>query len=126
MQTAPPPAGVRHTRTVSSPYMTCIVTYCAHMADQDDGLDSLSSKELHDLAIHRARRHLDAKFFWNLMSVLPAAEAAAGETGEAASDIDHLSAHLDDVTESGEGETADLLRPFYLDYLRSHGVKAPS
>ena len=106
--------------------MTFIVTYCAHMAEEDDGLDALSSKELHDLAIHRARRHLDAKFFWNLMSVLPAAEAAAGETGEAASDIDHLSAHLDDVTESGRGETADLLRPFYLDYLRSHGVKAPS
>ena len=96
------------------------------MADQDDGLDGLSSKELHDLAVHYGRRHLDAKFFWNLMSVLPAAEAAAGETGEMASDIDHMSAHLDDVTESGKGETADLLRPFYLDYLRSHGVKAPS
>ena len=96
------------------------------MAYQDDGLDGLSSKELHDLAIHRARRHLDAKFFWNLMSVLPAAEAAAGESGEAALDIDRISAHLDDVTESGKGEVADNLRPFYLDYLRSHGVKAPS
>ena len=41
-------------------------------------------------------------------------------------DIDHMSAHLDDVTESGKGEVADNLRPFYLDYLRSHGVKAPS
>jgi hypothetical protein len=106
--------------------MTLIVTYCAHMADEDDGLDRLSSKELHDLAVRYARRHLDAKFFWNLSSVLPAAEAAAGETGEAASDIDHLSAHLDDVTESGKGETAEILRPFYLDYLRRHGVKAPS
>jgi hypothetical protein len=102
------------------------VTYCAHMADQQDDLDRLSSKELHDLAVRRARRHLDAKFFWNLMQVLPAAEAAAGETGEMASDIDHMSAHLDDVTESGKGETAELLRPFYLDYLRRHGVKAPS
>jgi hypothetical protein len=106
--------------------MTAIVTYCAHMADQDDSLDRLSSKELHDLAVRHARRHLDAKFFWNLISVLPAAEAAAGETGEAASDIDHLSAHLDDVTESGKGEVADNLRPFYLDYLRRHEVKAPS
>ena len=61
------------------------------------------------------------------MSVLPAAEAAAGEdAAEMASDIDHISAHLDDVTESGKGEVADNLRPFYLDYLRSHGVKAPS
>jgi hypothetical protein len=97
------------------------------MADQeDDGLDNLSSKELHDLAVHRARRHLDAKFFWQLMEVLPAAEAAAGDTGEMASDIDRMSGHLDDVTESGKGETAELLRPFYLDYLRRHGVKAPS
>jgi hypothetical protein len=106
--------------------MTAIVTYCARMADQDDALDRLSSKELHDLAVHHARRHLDVKFFWNLMQVLPAAEAAAGETEEAAADIDHLSAHLDDVTESGKGQTAELLRPFYLDYLRRHGVEAPS
>jgi hypothetical protein len=126
MQMAPAPTSARHTRTASSPCMTPIVTYCAHMADQDDGLDGLSSKELHDLAVRRARRHLDAKFFWNLISVLPAAEAAAGETGEASFDIDHLSGHLDDVTESGKGEVADNLRPFYLDYLRDHGVKAPS
>jgi len=97
------------------------------MADEeDDGLDNLSSKELHDLAVHRARRHLDARFYWRLMEVLPAAEAVAGETGEMAADIDRMSAHLDDVTESGKGQTAELLRPFYLDYLRRHGVKAPS
>jgi hypothetical protein len=126
MQGAPAPTSARQTRTAASPCMTLIVTYCARMADQDDALDRLSSKELHDLAVHHARRHLDVKFFWNLMQVLPAAEAAAGETEEAAADIDHLSAHLDDVTESGKGETAELLRPFYLDYLRRHGVKAPS
>ena len=102
------------------------MTYCAHMADEDDALDRLTSKELHDLAVHHARRHLDAKFFWNLMQVLPAAEAAAGETGEMAADIDHMSAHLDDVTESGKGATAEILRPFYLDYLRRHGVEPRS
>ena len=118
---APAPNSARHVRTTAP-----LVTYCAHMSDADDPLDRLSSKELHDLAVRHARRHLDAKFFWNLMSVLPAAEAAAGETGEMASDIDRMSAHLDDITESGKGETADLLRPFYLDYLRTHGVKAPS
>ena len=126
MQMTPVPTSALHTRTASSPDMTSIVTYCAHMADQDDDLDRLSSKELHDLAVRHARRHLDAKFFWNLMQVLPAAEAAAGESAEMAADIDHMSAHLDDVTESGKGETAEVLRPFYLDYLRRHGVKAPS
>jgi hypothetical protein len=30
---------------------------------QDDGLDRLSSPELHDLAVGRAKRHADAKAF---------------------------------------------------------------
>jgi hypothetical protein len=94
------------------------------MAEQDP-LEQLSSAELHDLAVRRARRHLDVRFFWRLMQVLPAAEAGAGEVGEAEADVKKLSAHIDDVTESGRGEVAELLRPFYLDYLKRHGVKAP-
>lgn len=89
----------------------------------DDPLERLSSKELHDLAVSRARRHLDLQFFLDLMRVLPAAEAAAGELDEAEADVMRLSAHIDDVADSGRGEIADLLRPFYLDYLRRHGVK---
>jgi hypothetical protein len=95
------------------------------MPDDEDDLERLSSKELHDLAVDRARRHLDVGFFWRLMEILPAAEAAAGELDEAAADVFSLSAHLDDVTDAGRGEIADALRPFYLEYLRSHGVKAP-
>jgi hypothetical protein len=34
-------------------------------------------------------------------------------------------AHIGDVTDSGRGETAETLTPFFLDYLRSHGVTAP-
>ena len=91
----------------------------------DDPLERLSSAELHDLAVKRARRHLDLGFFWRLMQTLPAAEAAAGETLEADADVQTISAHLDDITNSGRGQTAELLRPFYLDYLREHGVQAP-
>jgi hypothetical protein len=87
-----------------------------------DDLESLSSQELHDLAVHRAKRHVDVKFFWQLMQTLPAAEAAAGELDEAETDVLRLSAHVDDVTQSGEGEVAEMMRPFYLDYLRRHGV----
>ena len=90
----------------------------------DDGLERLSSQELHDLAVSRAKRHFDAKFFWDLMKTLPAAEAAAGELDEAETDVLRLSAHVDDVTESGKGEVGNMMRPFYLDYLRRHGVKA--
>jgi hypothetical protein len=91
-----------------------------------DALERLSSKELHDLAVDYARKHLDLKFFLRLMELLPAAEAAAGELDEAAADVQSLLAHVDDVTDSGRGEIAELLRPFYLDYLRSHGVQAPA
>jgi hypothetical protein len=94
------------------------------MADDDDGLDALSSKELHDLAVKRARHHLDVRFYWKLMQLLPAAEAGAGKMDEAENDVQRLSAHIDDLTDSGEGEVADLLRPFYLEYLRKHGVSA--
>jgi hypothetical protein len=86
-------------------------------------LDQLSSKELHDLAISRARRHVDLKFFWDLAKYLPVAEAAAGKLDEAEADINSAIAHVDDLTDSGEGDVADQLRPFYLDYLKRHGVK---
>jgi hypothetical protein len=88
----------------------------------DDALERLSSAELHDLAVSRAKRHLDVKFLWELMKVLPAAEAAAGQLDEANADIQRMSAHIDDVTDAGRGEVAEALRPFYLDYLRRHHV----
>jgi hypothetical protein len=90
-----------------------------------DGLDNLSSEELHDLAVTRAKRHLDVKFFWELVRLLPTAEAAAGDLEQAETDVMRLSAHLDDVSDAGKGEVADLLRPFYLEYLRNHGGQAP-
>ena len=93
------------------------------MAD-DDGLDALSSKQLHDLAVKRARRHLDAKFFYRLMKMLPVAESAAGEYEKSDDDMLRVSAHFDDVTNSGEGEVADLMRPYYIEYLRAHKVTA--
>jgi len=93
------------------------------MTDRD-ALDQLSSPELHDRAVSYAKRHLDVRFFWELMRVLPAAEAAAGELDQAETDVMRLSAHADDVTDAGRGEVADLLRPFYIDYLSRHGVSA--
>ena len=92
------------------------------MSDAADPLDRLSSEELHDLAVNHARRHLNVKFYWDLLKYLPAAEAAAGEYEEANADIQRMSAHLDDVTDAGQGEVAEQLRPFYLEYLRKHDV----
>ncbi len=87
-----------------------------------DGLDALSARELHDLAVRYALRHLDIPFFYRLMQNLPVAEAAIGDLEEAQADALTLRAHIDDVTDAGEGEVAELLRPVYLEYLREHGV----
>jgi hypothetical protein len=91
----------------------------------ENALDQLSSKELHDLAVSHARRHLDLRFFWDLLKYLPVAEASAGKLEEAEADMESVIAHVDDVTDAGEGEVGDLLRPFYLEYLQKHGVEAP-
>ena len=90
----------------------------------DDGLDALSSQQIHDLAVKRARRHLDARFFYDMIKLLPVAEAGAGEYEKSDDDILRLSAHFNDVSDSGKGEVGDLMRPFYLEYLRKHGVTA--
>ena len=37
----------------------------------ENPLEALTSEQLHDLAVKRAKHHLDAKFFWDLMRVPP-------------------------------------------------------
>lgn len=80
-------------------------------------LEELSSQELHDQALEHARKHLDLKFFWNLIEALPAAEAAAGNVAEAQRDVSWAFGHVNDLTDSGKGETAEMLRPIYIEYL---------
>ena len=92
------------------------------MSEADDPLERLSSEELHDLAVSHAKRHLNVRFFYRLMKYLPTAEAAAGEWDEAETDVLRLSAHANDVTDAGRGEVAEMLRPYYLEYLREHNV----
>jgi hypothetical protein len=92
--------------------------------EQDDGLDRPSSPELHDLAVDYAKRHADAAFFHDLMSVLPAAEAGAGELAESADEVFEPVAHFNDVRDSGCGEVAEMLQPCSLQYLREHHVGA--
>jgi hypothetical protein len=85
-----------------------------------DNLDALSSHELHDLAVHRAVRHLDVAFLWDLLREIPAGEAALGNPEAASADAAHLSALISDAFGSGKGELADSLRPIYLSYLEKH------
>jgi hypothetical protein len=87
-----------------------------------DELDALSARELHDLAVRRALKHLDVEFLWELLRAIPAAEASEGHTIEAGRDVNHLSVLIDDAIDSGEGDVAEALRPLYVDYLTKHGV----
>lgn len=83
-------------------------------------LDSLSSRELHDLAVRRAVHHADVAFLWRLLRAIPAAEAIEGDERDSEMDVVKASALVADAFGSGEGGLADALRPIYLDYLRKH------
>jgi len=94
------------------------------MTDVD--LDALSSRELHDLAVHRARHHLDIAFLWELLRALPAGETIAGHPDHAEADVLHLSALIGDTIDAEDDDIADALRPLYLDYLSKHRADLPA
>ena len=87
-----------------------------------DELDALSSRELHDLAVRRALRHVDVEFLWELARAIPAAEASEGNSVEAGRDITKVTVLISDAINSGQGEVAEALRPLYIDYLAKHGM----
>jgi hypothetical protein len=85
-----------------------------------DALEELSTQELHDRAVHRAERHVDVKFFWSLLEMIPAAEAVIGDGGEADYDVQSSKGLISDALHSGDGKLGEALRPVFIDYLRKH------
>jgi hypothetical protein len=85
-----------------------------------DELEQLSTKELHDRAVRRAERHLDVKFFWRLLRMIPAAETISGDEGEADYDIQSSKGLIYDALHSGDGRLGEALRPVFIEYLREH------
>lgn len=84
-------------------------------------LDALSSQELHARAAERARKHLDVSYYWELMKVLPAAEAAIGNEDQSTADIFKIGSLMRDFFEAEGGDDhIDALRPFFIDYLLKH------
>ena len=92
------------------------------MADRQaaEALEELSTKELHNRAVHWAEHHLDVKFFWSLLELIPAAEFASGDEGEADYDIQFSKGLISDAMHSGDGALGEALRPLFIDYLRRH------
>ena len=85
-----------------------------------EDLDALSSRELHDRAVHWAVHHLDLAFLWRLLKELPAGEAIANHPDHARADAVKVSSLIGDALDAGDPDVADALRPLYLDYLREH------
>ena len=86
----------------------------------DEDLDRLSTRELHDRAVRRAEKHLDVKFFWSLLQMIPAAETVSGDVGEAEFDIQSSKGLISNALHSGDGALGEALRPVFIDYLRRH------
>jgi hypothetical protein len=82
-------------------------------------LDALSSEELHDRAVAHAKRHLNVRFFWDLLQYTPAADAESGDVGQADSDVFRVSGQLTDAVED-RPELRDAMRPVYIEYLLKH------
>lgn len=85
-----------------------------------DDLDKLSTRELHDRAVHRAERHMDLKFLWSLLKAVPAAELVSGDEGEADYDLESTKGLISDAVHSGDVALGEALRPLFIDYLRKH------
>ena len=87
----------------------------------DDGLDALSSEELHDLAVSRAKRHFDVKFFWRLLEETPATDAAAGDTEQGLEQTEHWSRQVMELFDDDDARV-EAQRPIYIDYLLQHNA----
>jgi hypothetical protein len=85
-----------------------------------EDLEELSTHELHDRAVRRAEKHVDLKFFWSLLQMIPAAEAISGDEGEADYDVQSSKGLIYDAVHSGDGKLGEALRPVFIDYLRKH------
>jgi hypothetical protein len=83
-------------------------------------LERLSSAELHDRATRLAWRRLDVAFLWDLLKTIPEARAAMGDEQRSETDIIRPLALLNDLVDADQGELAEALRPFYVDYLAEH------
>jgi hypothetical protein len=90
------------------------------VADVED-LEALSTAELRRRAFARAERHLDVRFFWDLLEHLPATEGVATEDGSAgaiAGGITEALAAVRELFARDLGDAEPLLRARFIEYLR--------
>ncbi|WP_150246235.1 hypothetical protein [Nocardiopsis quinghaiensis] len=95
------------------------------MGDDVTEFDQISTEDLRDRAIELARRRWDLRFFWRLLSLVPAAEAAAGHEEASEASVAQLSGFVyEALSAETDPEVREALRPFYVQYLLEHGETA--
>jgi hypothetical protein len=81
-------------------------------------LEAMPIKDLHDLAIAHAQKHVDVAFLWRLVKALPVAEEVTGDDQRSKVDVMRPLALINDfLYDSDSGELGEALRPLYVDYL---------
>jgi hypothetical protein len=86
-----------------------------------DELDALPTEELRQRAFHRAERHGDIGFFWDLIKHLPSAaefETDDGSSGGVTGGITELVAIVRELMGKDLGDYEPLLRARFIDYLQ--------
>ncbi|HEU0240918.1 MAG TPA: hypothetical protein VFR11_16790 [Micromonosporaceae bacterium] len=89
-------------------------------------LDALSTEELRERAFHVARERHDARFFIQVIRMLPASIDAAdsidGSLGSIGESITDLVGVWREFTGHGLGTAEPALRAEFIDYLMKHGA----
>lgn len=91
------------------------------MGDNVTGFEQTSTEDLRESAVELARRRWDLRFFWRVLSMIPAAEAAAGNEEASEASIAQASSYLYEVLSAEtDPDVQEALRPVYIDYLIGH------
>ena len=90
------------------------------MSETFEQLDQLSSKELRHRAFKLARERHDAKFFWDVMKMIPASETAEGQPELHKAEVEATRLWLLEFFRPGH-HLEDVMRPIFIDYLEQHG-----
>ncbi|WP_285732549.1 hypothetical protein [Nocardiopsis sp. ATB16-24] len=92
------------------------------MGDDVTEFDQISTEELREHAVELARQHWDLRFFWRILGLIPAAQAAAGNEGASEASVAQLSGFLyEALSAETDPEVQEALRPVYVQYLLEHG-----
>lgn len=92
------------------------------MGENSTDFDQTSTEDLRERATELARKRWDVRFFWRLLRMIPAAEAAAGNEEGSRASIAQASGFLyEALSAESDPKVHEALRPVYIDYLREHG-----